>query len=504
MNRSNSYSNLFNFLKNDKDIINVRTFKKSLKNSGLLSDDPRLKHTFENLEEYGSELTLEEFNECVKDDGSLIEKFLQQDTVIPNFVEFSEDIKAIYDHCLPNESGKVADYIPGLAKVSPHKFGIAITTIDGQRYNIGDTNEDFCIQSCSKIINYCLALEKHGEKKVHEHVGREPSGSEFNALFLDKYKRPHNPCINAGAIMTVSLLYPDIEPANKFDSLIDTWTRLSGNIKKMGFNNGIYVSEKDSADRNWALAHFMKEHDAFPPNPNLTKILEFYFQCCSLETNANALSIVAATLANGGICPLTGELIFHPNTVRNCLSIMSFAGMYDYSGEFGFLIGLPAKSGVGGGIILVVPNVMGICIWSPRLDNYGNSARGIEFCLEFGKLFNFHSYDNLVNLTSGKKDPRINDQLEETVSTETLLHLVSKGEIRAVKRLVLGGSDLHVEDYDKRTALHLAASEGHLDLVQYLVKKKCDLKSIDRWGNTPEQDAEREGHQEVVDYFKSL
>ena len=457
MNRSNSYSSLYDFLKNEVNIVNVRNFKKSLKDAGLLSDDPRLKSIFENLEEYGGTLTLEEFNECLKDDGSLIEKFLQQDTVIPNFDEFGEDIKAIYEHCLPNESGKVADYIPGLAKVSPHKFGIAITTIDGQRYNIGDTNEDFCIQSCSKIINYCLALEKHGEKKVHEHVGREPSGSEFNALFLDKHKRPHNPCINAGAIMTVSLLEPHIEPAEKFDSLIDTWTRLGGNLKKMGFNNGIYVSEKDSADRNWALAYFMKEHKAFPPNPNLTKILEFYFQCCSLETNAKALSVVASTLANGGVCPLTGDVIFNPETVRNCLSIMSFAGMYDYSGEFGFVIGLPAKSGVGGGIILVIPNVMGICIWSPRLDNYGNSARGIEFCLEFGKLFNFHSYDNLVNLTSGKKNPRLNSTLEESISTETLLNLVSKGELRAVKRLVLGGADLHVVDYDKRNCFTLSS-----------------------------------------------
>ncbi len=498
--RDYSYENLYDLIC-DSDLVEVKKFKNILKKNGLLNNDPRLVTLMNTTE---TNLNIENFTELIQNSGtcSLIEKFMTNDVVIPDFPDFCDDIKEIYNKCLSNVSGKQADYIPGLAKVNPNKFGISICTIDGQRFNIGDTNEDFCIQSCCKIVNYCLALEKHGEKKVHEHVGREPSGSEFNALFLDKHKRPHNPCINAGAIMTVSLLEPNINTADKFDELIETWTDLSGNIKKMGFNNGIYISEKDTADRNWALAYFMKEHKAFPPNPDLTKILEFYFQCCSLETTSEALSIVAGTLANGGVCPITNKVVFKPETVRNCLSIMSFAGMYDFSGEFGFLVGCPAKSGVGGGILLIIPNVMGICIWSPRLDEYGNSIRGIQFCLELSKQFNFHSYDNLVNLTSGKKDPRKKKNGFSENIQSLLLH-ASRGEVSEIKRLVLKGFDLNECDYDKRTALHLAASEGHFNLVKYIVEKRYNSTPTDRWGNTPYDDAIREGYEDIAEYLKA-
>lgn len=501
-------NSLFNFLKDKNNKIKIKELKLNLKQNGLLKDDPRLKILMEELENSEENIDEENFTNILKKDTeiiSLLLKCYQHKMIIPNFNDFTEDIKKIYNKCLLNTDGKIATYIPGLAKIPENKFGLSITTIDGQRYNIGDSNDYFCLQSCSKIINYCLAIEKHGIEKVHKHVGREPSGNKFNALILDKSNRPHNPCINAGAIMTCALLEPEENPSEKYDELINIWEKLSGNIDKIGFNNGIYISEKDSADRNWSLAYFMKEHNAFPGTPHLRKILEFYFQCCSIETNTKSLSIVGSTLANGGINPLTNEKIFSSETVRYCLSIMSFAGMYDYSGEFGFLIGLPAKSGVAGGIILVVPNLMGVAIWSPKLDEYGNSVRGIDFCNELVKTFNFHVYDNLINFTSEKKDPRKNDYINKinNLNNEQILNIVSKGNISELKRLILNNVDLNYSDYDGRTAFHLACSNGYYDIVKLLVENNINIDSKDRWGNTGLDDAKREKQEKIVEYLEN-
>jgi glutaminase len=289
----------------------------------------------------------------------------------------------------------VADYIPQLKRVDPEKFGIAVCTVDGQRYSVGDTNDLFCVQSMCKPINYSLALEEHGVAAVHRHVGREPSGRGFNELSLTDDGLPHNPMINSGAIMTTSLLRSGDELADRFDHVAATWRSLSGS-NRVGFNNSVYLSERRTADRNFALGYFMRERGAFPDGTDLVETLEFYFQCCSIELDAQGMGVVAATFANAGINPLTNEPVFKPSTVRHCLSLMSSCGMYDYSGEFAFTIGLPAKSGVSGGLMLVVPGVMGVCIWSPRLDALGNSVRGVAFCKELVTQYNFHVFDSLT------------------------------------------------------------------------------------------------------------
>lgn len=224
------------------------------------------------------------------------------------------------------------------------------------------------MQSCSKPITYCLALEEQGEEKLHKYVGTEPSGKTFNELTLNSHGLPHNPMINAGAIMCGALIRPGAAPSDRFDYVMSKWRDCAGN-SKIGFDNAVYLSERQTADRNFALAYFMREKKSYPPDTNLLDILEFYFQCCSIETTTKAMSIIAATLANGGQCPLTGVQVFRPDHVKNCLSLMSSCGMYDFSGEFAFRIGIPAKSGVSGAIMLVIPNLMGMAVWSPRLEN---------------------------------------------------------------------------------------------------------------------------------------
>ncbi len=335
---------------------------------------------------------------------------------------------------------------------------------------------------------------------MHRHVGREPSGVSFNELALNKDGRPHNPMINAGAIMCCSLIRPEQEFADRFDHVMDTWQSLAGG-EKVGFSNAVYLSERATADRNFALGYFMREHGAFPADTDLIQTLEFYFQCCSIELSAEQMAMVAATLANAGVCPATGKRVFSPKTVQHCLSLMYSCGMYDFSGEFAFSIGLPAKSGVSGALMVVVPNVAGFCIWSPRIDQHGNSIRGLEFCKRLIHHFNFHNYDNLTSVTD-KKDPRRRREQAAIDGLTAIIYAASKGDLTAVKQLVATGVGIDNGDYDGRTPLHLAASEGHDKVVAYFIQQGAFVNPRDRWGGTPLADAIRHSHAEVVALLK--
>jgi glutaminase len=381
-----------------------------IRTAGIASDDPRVRQIVADLanadDHDGSGLTMEQFTAACEASGGLIARALRGDLVVPDFPRLISEVQDMYARVQADKRGAVANYIPQLAGVNPEKFAIAICTVDGQQFSAGDAFDPFCVQSMCKPINYLQALELLGAKTVHEHVGREPSGREFNELSLTDEGLPHNPLINSGAIMTCSLLHSREELADRFDHVAATWRRASGS-STIGFNNAVYLSECNTADRNFALGHMMRERGAFPAGTDLLETLQFYFQCCSIELDTQSLGVVAATLANAGINPLTNDPVFKPSNVRDCLSLMSSCGMYDFSGEFAFTIGLPAKSGVAGGVMLVVPGVMGVCIWSPRLDSHGNSVRGVAFCKELVASYNFHAFDSLtVGEDTGKRDPR--------------------------------------------------------------------------------------------------
>ncbi|MFJ5221111.1 glutaminase A [Streptomyces sp. NPDC088354] len=473
-----------------------------LRESGISETDPRVTEVWAALRR-GAGMTgecridLDRFTSLCKMGGGVVAKSIKGDFIIPDFGALQTEISGIYESLRRVDGGHVADYIPQLGRVDPEKFGIALCTIDGQRFAVGDADTLFCVQSVCKPINYCLTLEEHGADVVHRHVGREPSGRGFNELTLNSDGLPHNPMINSGAIMSCSLIRPKQDTADRFDYVAETWRRLSGGT--VGFNNAVYLSERRTADRNFALGYFMREHGSFPEGTDLVETLEFYFQCCSIEVDARSLSVVAASLANGGVNPLTGERIFSADTVRKCLSLMSSCGMYDYSGEFAFTIGLPAKSGVSGGLMIVVPGVMGVCVWSPRLDALGNSVRGVAFCKELVGRFNFHVYDSFAaGEVSGKRDPRRGRNEEEITSTMRLLWAASQGDLDDVRIALATGKDPNSTDYDKRTALHLAASEGHVEVVQYLLDHGADSGIKDRWGGTAHSDAESGGHDHVA------
>lgn len=396
----------------------------------------------------------------------------------------------------------MADYIPQLGRVDPSKFGMAVCTIDGQRKAIGDAGETFCVQSVSKPFNYCFALEELGQDAVHRHMGCEPSGVSFNELSLNPQGRPHKPMINAGVIMSSALIRQSLPVADRFDHVAQMWTRLAGGVRP-GFSNSTYLFERATADRNFALGYSLREHGAFPRPESLIKDLEFYFQCCSLEMTADTLAVVAATLANGGLCPLTGEQVLEQETVQSCLSLMLSCGMYDYSGEWAFRVGLPAKSGVSGVVLTVVPNVMGVCTWSPRLDAQGNSVRGIDFCQRLVNRFNFHVYHGLGVGRSTKIDPRFREDKAERRLVVDLCWAASEGDCDGLNRLILRGADPNAADYDGRTPLHLAASEGRVEAIRLLLELGAVPGACDRWGNAPRDDAVLANCEEAVKLLES-
>jgi glutaminase len=500
----NELYQLFNALDiKSEGVLPLSRLIKALNNMGIRENDPRLKIDVSTLKKSESDqdiyyISFEDFKNILRDsNASFIKDTIQGNLVIPDFKGFINDIEQIFNNTKSNESGHVATYIPQLGRVNPDQYAVSICTIDGQKASFGDWDKFFCIQSISKPINYAIALEGLGEDIVHQHVGREPSGISFNGLVLNEKGLPHNPMINAGAIMTCSLIKPEMDMADRFDYVLDKWTELSGGIPAK-FNNSVYLSEKQTADRNFALGYYMREKNAFPQNTNLIETLEFYFQCCSIEVSTEALAATAATLANAGICPTTGRQVLKPDTVKHVLSLMYSCGMYDFSGEFAFSIGLPAKSGVGGGLMIVIPNLMGIAVWSPRLDQHGNSVRGLDFCKELVKNFNFHNYDSLINGVSPKKDPRLQKNESHINNVIKLCWAASLDDISEVQLLIARGVNINSADYDGRTALHLAASEGHARIVDFLLLKGAALHSTDRWGNTPYDDALKNKHDAVL------
>ncbi|XP_063355153.1 glutaminase kidney isoform, mitochondrial isoform X3 [Pelmatolapia mariae] len=401
---------LFYTVAEGQETIPAHKFLTALKATGLRSGDPRLKECMETLKETlkktsdGVTLDRHLFKKCVQSNIVLLTQAFRKKFVIPDFQSFTSHIDELYENAKNLTGGQVADYIPQLAKFSPDLWAVSLCTVDGQRHTVGDTKVPFCLQSCVKPLKYAVAVHDHGTEYVHSFIGKEPSGLRFNKLFLNEDDKPHNPMVNAGAIVCTSLIKQSASNAEKFDYVMNFLKKMAGN-EYVGFSNATFQSERESGDRNFAIGYYLKEKKCFPEGIDMTSVLDLYFQLCSIEVTCESASVMAATLANGGICPITGERVLSPEAVRNTLSLMHSCGMYDFSGQFAFHVGLPAKSGVSGGILLVVPNVMGIVCWSPPLDKLGNSVRGIQFCTDLVELFNFHNYDNLRHFAK-KHDPR--------------------------------------------------------------------------------------------------
>ncbi len=461
-------------------------------------------------------ITFEIFSNIFKKNIVLFTKIFENDLIIDKWDIFINEIKTIINEIKDDHNGNVADYIPQLAKVDPNIFSVSICTVDGQSFDWGNIDHKFCMQSCIKPINYLIGLDLHGEDIVHNFIGKEPSGRNFNELCLNQNNIPHNPLINSGAIMAVSLINTNKSQSERFDLVMNYLKLLSGD-NNFSFDNSVFQSERDSADRNKCIAYMMQEKQSFQVGKDckykrdwgldsLSSNLDLYFQCCSINSNNKSISKIAATLANGGINPITKKKVFNYNHVKYSLSLMLSCGMYDYSGEWAYHIGLPAKSGVSGLIYVIIPGIMGISVFSPPLDKIGNSYKGIEFFKKLTKSLNLHIFDlhKDSKLQILKNNSGTNYVDNEYINIYKIFNYACKNDLFNIIKLNKQGIDINQKDYDGRTALHLAASEGSLEVFNYLINNGSNINCKDRWGNTPLNDAIRENKINIIEYINKI
>jgi len=399
--------------------IDLDRLRPAVEANGVRWEDVRIAGARKSVEQAlaGGEqyVSYDTFLQLIAPAAILIKTILEKGLVVPDWGDFTRRLGVLFDMVSPNETGAKADYIPILRDADADRFGVSVCTVDGQMWNRGHVDDYFSIQSTSKPITYAMAVTERSQEFVERYVGCEPSGRAFNSLELlhDSTNRPFNPMVNQGAIMSCGVVgcgHPKKDWRACVDHSMATWSRLSGNVAPVKFSQETWQSERDDADNNFALSYILKGKTGLPDcgeGPiDVIKMLDYYLGCCSIEVTCRAMSVVAATLANGGRCPITQEEVFTVDVVKATLTLMTTCGMYDGAGTFLLRTGLPAKSGVSGVLMTVIPNVMGLATFSPRLDRNGNSVRGVDFSEKLVELFSFHMFDNLCALSSGKLDPR--------------------------------------------------------------------------------------------------
>ncbi len=305
------------------------------------------------------------------------------------------------------DRGAVADYIPELQKADPRHFGIALATMDGHVYAVGEAAVPFTIQSISKAFVFALALETLGPERVEAAIGVEPSGDAFNSIRLRPDNRPFNPMVNSGAIACSGLIF-EAEGEQAAERIRGVLGRFAG--RDLDIDETVFASERLTGDRNRAIAYLLHNYGII--KGDVDAVLDVYFRQCSVLVTARDLAVMAATLAHGGVNPVSGERVVSPYAVSRTLSVMTSSGMYDFAGEWIYRVGLPAKSGVGGGILAALPAQLGLGSFSPLLDEHGNSVRGLKVCEAISAQFDLH----MLNRTSDVRTCIVADYDFERVS----------------------------------------------------------------------------------------
>ncbi len=413
-------------------------------------------------------------------------------TSCPNGMDVvGEALDDLHRRCLPMDEGAVADYIPQLALADRNCFGLALVSMDGHRYQAGRCDEPFTLQSVTKPFVLALALAELGPAELGRRVGCEPSGEAFNAISLDPATgRPANPMVNAGAI-AVTALVPAADPAERFARILDCLGRFAG--RPLDVDEDVYRSESETGDRNRALAFLMRGSGALVGDP--TEAVQTYFRQCSVRADTTDLAVMAATLANGGVNPVTGETVVPEPVAVQVLAVMATCGMYDGAGEWMVRVGLPAKSGVSGGLVAVSPARFGVAAHSPPLDPVGNPVRGVAALRELSERFGLHLLHNAapgaatVTLAGRRGDGRIalvaaQGALDFTAAERVLFALAENAPDRP-GQVVLDLERVTAADATARAmlgrALTLLAERGHgLAVVGHAVPEGPWHRSPDR------------------------
>ncbi|QIX28399.1 glutaminase [Nocardioides sp. JQ2195] len=333
------------------------------------------------------------------------------------------------------DAGQVADYIPELAAANPDRLGACVATPDGMVYSAGDSDSEFTVQSMSKPFVYALAIASIGLPAVLEKVDVEPSGEAFNAISLEEHTgRPENPMINAGAILTHSLV-PGVDSDERVDRILELFSRLAG--RQLSIDEQVFTSEWSTSHRNLAMGHMLKAVGVMDGDP--VDAVRGYVRQCAIRVSCRDLSLMAATLAGGGVQPITGEEVFSRDVIRQVLSVMTTCGMYDAAGDWVTTVGIPAKSGVSGGILGSLPGQVGLAAFSPRLDEHGHSVRGVEVFERLSADMGLHMMDVAAHHAATLRRHFVTDDGGTTVyrlqgplrfaGTETVVRAVSEAHV---------------------------------------------------------------------------
>jgi len=308
---------LFEALSDGQGSVSLSRLLREIRNSGLRRNDPRLTESMQKIETLMTDvpetgdicLSLADLKNIIKDNIVLMRKALFGDFVIPEFLEFCTTVDEIYWACRANTGGQVSTYLPQLSRQNKDLWGVAVCTIDGQRHAIGDVEVPFTIHAGGRPINYALAVNELGEDVVHQYVGQEPSDETVAGhVSLDNDGKPRNPLLNAGALIIASLLHTRQTLDEKFEAIISEYRKLCGG-GPVSFSNSVFLAEREVADHNYALGYFLRHHKCFPAGTDLHETLDLYLQLCSVEVTADSGAVIAATLANGGFCPITGQQV---------------------------------------------------------------------------------------------------------------------------------------------------------------------------------------------------
>lgn len=305
-------------------------------------------------------------------------------------------LAAVIERVRGRDSGQTAQYIPELATADTERLALSVVGPRGRVISLGDEDAEFTIQSISKPFVFALALEELGREEVLARVGVEPSGEPFNAISLEEGTgRPTNPLVNAGAIATTGLI-PGPDAESRTAHIVRALSRFAG--RSLWIDEAVYASESATGDRNRAFGHLLRSHGVI--SAGVDDVVEAYFRQCSVLVTARDLAVMASTLSFGGRNPVTGEQVVSERTARDVVAVMTSCGMYDASGMWLMRVGLPAKSGVSGGLLALSPSQFGVGVFSPRLDSYGNSVRGQLILEELSDAFGMHVFDRHESIAS--------------------------------------------------------------------------------------------------------
>jgi glutaminase len=403
-------------------------------------------------------------------------------------------LERLHERWRGDQSGAPADYIPPLAEADPDWFGIAVATTDGHCYEVGESRRPFTIQSISKPFTYGLALADRGFETVDAKIGVEPTGDAFNSISLAPDSgRPLNPMINAGAITATSLL-AGADPAERERRILEAYGSFAG--RPLELDAAVYESERETGHRNRAIGHMLRGFGILEQDPEIA--LDLYFRQCSVAVDCRDLSLMAATLANGGVNPVTGERALSREQVDRVLSVMTTCGMYDSAGEWVVDVGMPAKSGVAGGVLAVLPGQLGIAVFSPPLDPHGNSVRGIEVCRDISEDLDLHLLHvarssrtavrrsfTVADAPSRRRRPQGQCDLLDWVGHRafvTVLHgdLVFAAMESVVRELVerADGIGIAIIDLTEVTEVDLAAARLLAGLASWLAERETVLAVV--------------------------